>query len=98
MLWEPPRSTRTDILLPYTTLFRSLAGSEPGRWQVSHAPLRPPPAAKARTCRQCVACTASSGWQDAHDRAPIGVAWSASGLRAGGAASNGCAQIGRAHV
>src|SRR3546814_9904927 len=26
MLRRPPRSTRTDTLLPYTTLFRSLAG------------------------------------------------------------------------
>src|SRR3546814_10916967 len=23
MIWRPPRSTRTDTLLPYTTLFRS---------------------------------------------------------------------------
>src|SRR3546814_7141164 len=26
MIRRPPRSTRTDTLLPYTTLFRSLAG------------------------------------------------------------------------
>src|SRR3546814_2516029 len=24
MIWRPPRSTRTDTLLPYTTLFRSV--------------------------------------------------------------------------
>src|SRR3546814_10690274 len=29
MIRRPPRSTRTDTLFPYTTLFRSLAG--PGR-------------------------------------------------------------------
>src|SRR3546814_9783242 len=27
MIRRPPRSTRTDTLLPYTTLFRSLAGT-----------------------------------------------------------------------
>src|SRR3546814_13413391 len=26
MLWRPPRSTRTDNLVPYTTLFRSTSG------------------------------------------------------------------------
>src|SRR3546814_18800837 len=25
MMWRPPRSTRTDTLVPYTTLFRSRA-------------------------------------------------------------------------
>src|SRR3546814_2537644 len=29
MIRRPPRSTRTDTLFPYTTLFRSLAGSVP---------------------------------------------------------------------
>src|SRR3546814_3171541 len=33
MIRRPPRSTRTDTLFPYTTLFRSAAGggSHPGR-------------------------------------------------------------------
>src|SRR3546814_6646684 len=31
MIRRPPRSTRTDTLLPYTTLFRSGRASEPGR-------------------------------------------------------------------
>src|SRR3546814_4926830 len=30
MIRRPPRSTRTDTLLPYTTLFRSLLRSFPG--------------------------------------------------------------------
>src|SRR6056297_4303541 len=30
MLRRPPRSTRTDTLFPYTTLFRSVFGGEPG--------------------------------------------------------------------
>src|SRR3546814_7903850 len=29
MIRRPPRSTRTDTLVPYTTLFRSLQGSPP---------------------------------------------------------------------
>src|SRR3546814_19665668 len=29
MIRRPPRSTRTDTLFPYTTLFRSLCGGEP---------------------------------------------------------------------
>src|SRR3546814_12810653 len=31
---RPPRSTRTDTLFPYTTLFRSLAMTD-GRWVVA---------------------------------------------------------------
>src|SRR3546814_11003252 len=31
MIRRPPRSTRTDTLFPYTTLFRSLAGGDRGR-------------------------------------------------------------------
>src|SRR3546814_11144666 len=30
MIRRPPRSTRTDTLFPYTTLFRSKGGLEPG--------------------------------------------------------------------
>src|SRR3546814_13584588 len=43
---RPPRSTRTDTLFPYTTLFRSLA---PGRsFHRRHAPLRARPAILGR--------------------------------------------------
>src|SRR3546814_6794995 len=43
MIRQPPRSTRTDTLFPYTTLFRSsAAGSAPRR-----------PARDARTRRGC---------------------------------------------
>src|SRR3546814_10075715 len=31
MIRRPPRSTRTDTLFPYTTLFRSRQGHEPAR-------------------------------------------------------------------
>src|SRR3546814_6561355 len=33
MIRRPPRSTRTDTLFPYTTLFRSLDRGRPGRTQ-----------------------------------------------------------------
>src|SRR3546814_13696105 len=31
MIRRPPRSTRTDTLFPYTTLFRSIVGAQPQR-------------------------------------------------------------------
>src|SRR3546814_9187514 len=34
MIGRPPRSTRTDTLFPYTTLFRSLGGAGLGRAQL----------------------------------------------------------------
>src|SRR3546814_20634011 len=46
MILRPPRSTRTDTLFPYTTLFRSglhpavaREGVEPGRFRVEPHPL-----------------------------------------------------------
>src|SRR3546814_4530931 len=41
MLRRPPRSTRTDTLFPYTTLFRSSDRGRPGahaRQRMAHAP------------------------------------------------------------
>src|SRR3546814_8609854 len=35
---RPPRSTRTDTLFPYTTLFRSLTWKRPGRSSIVPAP------------------------------------------------------------
>src|SRR3546814_4719065 len=32
MIRRPPRSTRTDTLFPYTTLFRSATKPQPSRW------------------------------------------------------------------
>src|SRR3546814_6520017 len=37
MIRRPPRSTRTDTLFPYTTLFRSAAGSARARFSPAHA-------------------------------------------------------------
>src|SRR3546814_13759911 len=44
MIRRPPRSTRTDTLLPYTTLFRSLPGTTTQAWHL-HADGRLDPAA-----------------------------------------------------
>src|SRR3546814_13671456 len=35
MIRRPPRSTRTDTLFPYTTLFRSVSGIVPGQLKLS---------------------------------------------------------------
>src|SRR3546814_18152432 len=35
MIRRPPRSTRTDTLFPYTTLFRSGKAQSKGRWQAA---------------------------------------------------------------
>src|SRR3546814_4975863 len=40
MIRRPPRSTRTDTLFPYTTLFRSLTEHLPVRVEVFAHPLR----------------------------------------------------------
>src|SRR3546814_3370651 len=44
MIRRPPRSTRTDTLFPYTTLFRSRAGPEPPPTRPTRS-ARAPPAA-----------------------------------------------------
>src|SRR3546814_7007859 len=41
MIRRPPRSTRTDTLFPYTTLFRSEHGCLDRRCQIFHAPHAP---------------------------------------------------------
>src|SRR3546814_17597660 len=48
MIRRPPRSTRTDTLFPYTTLFRSAAGhaadvrDDPQRWRFADAGIARP--------------------------------------------------------
>src|SRR3546814_18067223 len=54
MIRRPPRSTRTDTLFPYTTLFRSLQGARPlPQEQDQQAHRRDPqgPARRARSAR-----------------------------------------------
>src|SRR3546814_12190383 len=45
MIRRPPRSTRTDTLFPYTTLFRSLKGREPSH-NVRFRPEAGPPSSE----------------------------------------------------
>src|SRR3546814_12390452 len=46
MIRRPPRSTRTDTLFPYTTLFRSSPHNRSTRCDIPSRPCRP-----ARSCR-----------------------------------------------
>src|SRR3546814_6391200 len=54
MIRRPPRSTRTDTLFPYTTLFRSHAPDNPRRKEaghpITHAFTRAIPTAQCMTC------------------------------------------------
>src|SRR3546814_10768470 len=43
MIRRPPRSTRTDTLFPYTTLFRSAVSAGGARRRQAHHPDRRPP-------------------------------------------------------
>src|SRR3546814_10914527 len=50
MIRQPPRSTRTDTLFPYTTLFRSIQPSS------RHTPSElPRTSTRARCCRNAIA-------------------------------------------
>src|SRR3546814_4678793 len=60
MIRRPPRSTRTDTLFPYTTLFRSEYRQAPEPWFGGVAHGRPPsrnrrPPRTLSACRQCPA-------------------------------------------
>src|SRR3546814_6621885 len=50
MIRRPPRSTRTDTLFPYTTLFRSRAGRQ-GSGTPHAAAARPASPGRSRHCR-----------------------------------------------
>src|SRR3546814_16506385 len=70
MIRRPPRSTRTDTLFPYTTLFRSSAAALPRRARFS-ATLRATPPGQfcnaagldAPTTKGAAACALRSRWQ-----------------------------------
>src|SRR3546814_18190002 len=53
MTRRPPRSTRTDTLFPYTTLFRS-------ERRADRAPRCAPPRARTATCRSACGCSSRS--------------------------------------
>src|SRR3546814_10304832 len=54
---RPPRSTRTDTLFPYTTLFRSRFPATPSRMRSTPSAMAASP---ARSSRSRTACTAAS--------------------------------------
>src|SRR3546814_7068426 len=65
MIRRPPRSTRTDTLFPYTTLFRSgRARPESGHADVDH-PLRPIPGAAACGARHHAALASALRYRPA---------------------------------
>src|SRR3546814_5984261 len=51
MIRRPPRSTRTDTLFPYTTLFRSLSAN---RAASRHACMSRQPATRTMPCRMMI--------------------------------------------
>src|SRR3546814_2671129 len=71
MIRRPPRSTRTDTLFPYTTLFRSRCPCRRGATTRRCSPSRPEPCAarraKHRGCRRARAPAEGGNWPE--DRA-----------------------------
>src|SRR3546814_2985242 len=57
MIRRPPRSTRTDTLFPYTTLFRSQSG--PPSLSLGHASLGVPPSSAFHRLSQTILCPPS---------------------------------------
>src|SRR3546814_3159795 len=51
MIRRPPRSTRTDTLFPYTTLFRSIARGSPGLFRCDERDDRGAPQCRLRGSR-----------------------------------------------
>src|SRR3546814_1882284 len=61
MIRRPPRSTRTDTLFPYTTLFRSPISARarwaaPPAWSPTSSPFRPWPPPSPCPCWCCSSC------------------------------------------
>src|SRR3546814_16444835 len=68
MIRRPPRSTRTDTLFPYTTLFRSADHYDRRSHRVAVRPMFPPECGRA----QDVARRGRLGWHDRHFRYTAG--------------------------
>src|SRR3546814_1295946 len=109
MIRRPPRSTRTDTLFPYTTLFRSMA--RPGRVAAMPDNIRHPagmtPALAAAALTLCDLDTpvwlgpgldtdTVRGWLRFHTGAPLAASAAAADFALLDAAAG--LQIGRAHV
>src|SRR3546814_18903846 len=75
MIRRPPRSTRTDTLFPYTTLFRSAPASKGmGTWGGASQPSTGSGSAagKGRRLTAGLACHAREQEQVLDDRIPVG--------------------------
>src|SRR3546814_19008558 len=70
MIRRPPRSTRTDTLFPYTTLFRSPESGRNG-WRLTHGPGRAARAHHPRMLRCRAAAPAAARDLAAHRSAEI---------------------------
>src|SRR3546814_1787604 len=68
MIRRPPRSTRTDTLFPYTTLFRSWHRRRGPRWPEARRASAPPPDRRGRAERVAVDYLAVAGLPERHDR------------------------------
>src|SRR3546814_12617753 len=72
MIRRPPRSTRTDTLFPYTTLFRSLGGhvetcEDCGHWRIAYNSCR------NRHCPKCQGAAARAWLAEREtDLLPVG--------------------------
>src|SRR3546814_15272296 len=92
MIRRPPRSTRTDTLFPYTTLFRSQFGRPIGKFQAVQQSLA------VLACEAAAADVASSMAAHARDQGGDGVFETAvAKIRAGEAAGSGAALANQAH-
>src|SRR3546814_10046874 len=65
MIRRPPRSTRTDTLFPYTTLFRSITastGRDPAAFRRNGPPVLTPTPAATDADDQTTACFCRRSW------------------------------------
>src|SRR3546814_9302568 len=101
MIRRPPRSTRTDTLFPYTTLFRSEWIGETAPTRSLFTTSRTPSRLTALLCAlgEAVSDRSDDGSRNARRcaSADLGNAGK-TGSDAGGAGRTGSRQIGRAHV
>src|SRR3546814_4781212 len=107
MIRRPPRSTLTDTLFPYTTLFRSCVHRDDGRTQGGGLHSRDHE--KAADADRIDAAAAIRGIQEPGGgradaggmglyRAGKAAPGDGHALSAGGGGEGACAEIGRAHV
>src|SRR3546814_9357721 len=71
MIRRPPRSTRTDTLFPYTTLFRSWHRRRGPRWPEARRASAPPPDRRGRAERVAVDYLAVAGLPERRDREEV---------------------------